>query len=209
MEVMVPGRSRSQQTPSGTAAKQQKVAPPPPTAEAPPRYKESGDMECEDISEFPKHWEFFSAPQHTTFEEHLRMIDSKIGFTTAYPTDPHAPAGPLTSQAHGTFGLPPCMINKEPTRPITNIAEDQPLGDLTNMHPSPNPPRKNGTGTWKKKALAHGSNSGQAPLITLKKRSWDENQAPNEEGGRQGKVARILQHEYISAAAVPQPRREQ
>ncbi len=209
MEVTVPRRSRSQQTPAGIGATQQKAAPPPPTADVPPHYEESGDMECEEISEFPKQGEVFSIPQHTTFEEQLRLIDSAIGFTPAHPTNPHAPTGPPTSQAHDSIGLPPNMSNTNPTKPITNIVEVQPLGDRTNLSPSPNLLKTSGTGTWKKKAWAHGSNTGQAPLIALEKRSWDENQAPDEDEGRQGKVARIMQHPYISAAAVPQPHREQ
>ncbi len=208
-EIKVPGRSRPKKPPPESVDKQQKEAPPPPTEMVPPRDEDSGDMECEDISEFPKQGELFLASLHTTFEEHLRMIDLEIGFCPAHPVDPYAPVGPPKIQAHATIGLPQSSSNNESTRPIINKLEVYPLGDLTNMSPSPLPQRKNGTGTWKKKARAHGSNSDQPPLITLDKRSWDdENQAPNEDGGRQGKVARILQHDYISATAVSQPRRE-
>lgn len=171
MEVKVPRRSRPQPNSSGTLAKQQQAAAPPTTAEAPQREEESGDMECEDFPEFPKQGELFSASQHLTFEEQLRLIDTEIGFSTAQSTDPKASTGPPTFQVHGNNGLHLGMISQDPTRPSSNKASAQPLGDLTNLSQSLNPPRKNGSGTWKKKARAHGSNSGQAPLITLEKRS--------------------------------------
>uniref|UniRef100_A0A2N9IMR2 Reverse transcriptase domain-containing protein n=1 Tax=Fagus sylvatica TaxID=28930 RepID=A0A2N9IMR2_FAGSY len=187
MEIKVPGRSRPKKPPPESVDKQQKEAPPPPTEMVPPRDEDSGDMECEDISEFPKQGELFLASLHTTFEEHLRMIDLEIGFCPAHPVDPYAPVGPPKIQDHATIGLPQSSSNNESTRPIINKLEVYPLGDLTNMSPSPLPQRKNGTGTWKKKARAHGSNSDQPPLITLDKRSWDdENQAPNEDGGIYG-----------------------
>jgi hypothetical protein len=209
MEVTVPGRARPPPTSDGATTEPKKAAPPPTTAEAPQRNDESGDMECEDFPEFPKQGELFSASQHTTFEEHLRIIGMEIGFGPAHPTDLQVFAGPPTFQAHVNNELTPCMIPKDPLRPTNAVSNAQPLRELTNLSPLSNLPRKHGTETWKKKAQAQGSNSGQAPLITLEKRSWDENQDPCGDDDRLGKIARTLQQEFILVAAVSQPRREQ
>ena len=207
VQVMVEGRSRSTSKPMGG----EQAVPPSPQApmkpavvHSPPTELDPTDMETTEYLGGINKTTDFEAQNSATFEDQLRVIDMALNYTSIIPEN-SGTAGSTKSKGPEEWIGPgsPILLSK---RALTSVkGARSPLGEITNKDAAST--HKPNVGTWKKMARAKGQRTHDTRKFSVaEKRACDEVLQVEEEDMRSQKTARVLENEFLSAAAGAQPR---
>uniref|UniRef100_A0A2N9GYK3 Reverse transcriptase domain-containing protein n=1 Tax=Fagus sylvatica TaxID=28930 RepID=A0A2N9GYK3_FAGSY len=202
VQVTVEGRSRSTSKPMGG----EQAVPPSPQAptkpavvHSPPTELDPTDMETTEYLGGINKATDFAAQNSATFEDQLRAIDMALNYTSVIP-EKSGTTGSKQSKGPDEWIGPgsPILIHKK----ASTSAKDtrSPLGEITNKVAAST--HKPNVGTWKKMARAKGQGTHDTRKFSVaEKRACDEVVQVEEEELRSQKTARVLENDFLSAAA--------
>ncbi|GMY20271.1 hypothetical protein FCV25MIE_15510 [Fagus crenata] len=147
------------------------------------------------------------AQDSATFEDQLRAIDLAVNYKSVIP-ETSGIAGSQKTRGSEEWSGPGSPILSQKRVLTSAVAPRSPLGEITNKTAAPT--HKPNMGTWKKMARAKGQGTYDTRKFTVaEKRACDEVLQVEEEDMRSLKTARVLENEFLTAAADVQPRRTQ
>jgi hypothetical protein len=210
VQVTVEGRSRNTSKPTvGKQAAPSSSQPPkkPAVVHSPPTELDPTDMETTEYLVGINKATDIEAQNSATFEDQLRAIDLAINYTSVIP-ETSGIAGSKKSRGSEEWSGPGSPILSQKRASTSAKAPRSPLGEITNKTAAST--HKPNVGTWKKMARAKGQGTHDTRKFTVaEKRACDEVLQVEEEDMRSLKTARVLENEFLSAAAGVQPRRTQ
>ena len=210
VQITVEGWSRSSGKPMGrkTEAAQPNQYPQGAVVVQPsPMEFDPTDMETEEYQGGINSVPDFTTQKSSTFEDQLREIDMALNFKSVITENTGTSGNVQTNGAEKWVGPNSLAILSKKVTAATNETRS-PLRDLTNT--SAGLSQKPKVGTWKKLACAKGQGTTDTRrFIVAEKRACEDVIQVEEEDMRSMKSARVLENEFISAAAGVQPRRIQ